>query len=280
VDIRNRSIVVTGAGGGIGAAMARRFAAEGARGVTVSDIDGDAALQVAGSIGGLAVEADVSVEQSIQAIVAAAEEAFGEIDIFCSNAGIASAGGFELDDAVWEKTWEVNVMAHVYAARAVVPGMLKRGEGYLVNTASAAGLLTNIGAAPYSVTVTKHGAVAFAEWLSVTYGNAGLRVSALCPQFVNTAMLDVMVSDPATAAWVSQATIEPEDVADAVVEGIAAERFLIDAVVEGIAAERFLILPHREVQEFFERKATDYERWLAGMRKLQAQLDGSASDLV
>jgi NAD(P)-dependent dehydrogenase (short-subunit alcohol dehydrogenase family) len=262
VDIRNRSIVVTGAGGGIGAAMARRFAAEGARGVTVADIDGDAALQVAESIGGLAVEADASVEQSIQAVVAAAEEAYGQIDIFCSNAGIATAGGFELDDTVWEKTWDVNVMAHVYAARAVVPGMLKRGEGYLVNTASAAGLLTNIGAAPYSV--TKHAAVAFAEWLSVTYGNAGLRVSALCPQFVNTAMLDVMVSDPATAAWVSQATIEPEDVAD--------------AVIEGIAAERFLILPHREVLEFFQRKATDYERWLAGMRNLQAQLDGSASD--
>lgn len=262
MDIRNRSIVVTGAGNGIGAAMARRFVAEGARGVTVADIDGDAAKEVASEIGGLAVEADVSQERSIRSIVAAAEETFGDIDIFCSNAGIASAGGFELDDAVWQQTWDVNVMAHVYAARAVVPGMIERGRGYLVNTASAAGLLTNIGAAPYSV--TKHGAVAFAEWLSVTYGNAGLSVSALCPQFVNTAMLDVMVSDPATAAWVSQATIEPDDVAE--------------AVVEGIEAERFLILPHREVQEFFLRKATDYERWLAGMRRLQSQLDGSAPD--
>jgi NAD(P)-dependent dehydrogenase (short-subunit alcohol dehydrogenase family) len=262
VDIQDRSIVVTGAGHGIGAAMARRFAGEGARGITVADIDGDAALEVGEIIGGLAVQADVADEQAVRGIVAAAEDAFGPIDIFCSNAGIASSGGIEMTNEAWQRTWDVNVMSHIYAARAVVPTMLDRGEGYLVNTASAAGLLTNIGAAAYSV--TKHAAVAFAEWLSVTYGEAGLRVSALCPQFVNTAMLEEMASDPALAAWVKQAAIEPEDVAE--------------AVVEGIRAERFLILPHEEVGEFFLRKATDYERWLGGMRRLQAALTGDASE--
>jgi len=262
MEIRDRSIVITGGGAGIGAAMARRFAAEGARGVTVSDIDGQAAHQVADEVDGLAVQADVANEAAIRALVTAAEEAFGPIDIFCSNAGIASAGGFELADDDWTRTWDVNVMAHVYAARAVVPGMLQRGEGYLINTASAAGLLTNIGAAPYSV--TKHAAVAFAEWLSVTYGDAGLRVSALCPQFVNTSMLETMASDPATLAWVGEATIEPEDVAQ--------------AVIEGIASERFLILPHPEVQEYFLRKATDYDGWLEGMRRIQARLSGTATN--
>ncbi len=260
MEIQDRSIVVTGAGHGIGAAMARAFAANGARGVTVADIDGDAALDVAGSINGLAVQADVADDQAVRGIVAAAEEAFGPIDIFCSNAGIAAQGGVEMTNETWQRTWDVNVMSHVYAARAVVPSMLARGNGYLVNTASAAGLLTNIGAAAYSV--TKHAAVALAEWLSVTYGDAGLRVSALCPQFVNTAMLEDMASDPALSGWVSRATIEPEDVAQ--------------AVIAGIEAERFLILPHEEVGEFFVRKATDYERWLGGMRRLQAELIGDA----
>lgn len=260
MEIQNRSIVVTGAGHGIGAAMARAFAANGARGVTVADIDGDAALDVAGSIDGLAVQADVADDQAVRGIVAAAEEAFGPIDIFCSNAGIAAQGGVEMTNDGWQRTWDVNVMSHVYAARAVVPSMLARGGGYLVNTASAAGLLTNIGAAAYSV--TKHAAVALAEWLSVTYGDAGLRVSALCPQFVNTAMLEDMASDPALSKWVSRATIEPEDVAL--------------AVIAGIEAERFLILPHEEVGEFFMRKATDYERWLGGMRRLQAELIGES----
>ena len=241
--------------------MARRFAAEGARGVTVSDIDGRAAQSIADEIDGLGIEADVADEAAIRALVSAAEDSFGPIDVFCSNAGIASSGGFELDDHEWTRTWDVNVMAHVYAARAVVPGMLARGEGYLINTASAAGLLTNIGAAPYSV--TKHAAVAFAEWLSVTYGDAGLRVSALCPQFVRTSMLEAMASDPATVAWVGQATIEPEEVAQ--------------AVIEGIASEQFLILPHPEVQEYFLRKATDYDGWLDGMRRIQARLGGPAS---
>ena len=161
-----------------------------------------------------------------------------------------------MSNEAWQEIWNINLMAHLYAARAVLPSMLERGEGYLLQTSSAAGLLTNLGAAAYSV--TKHAAVALAEWMAITYGDQGIKVSALCPQFVNTAMLDDPSADPAIAAWVRQATIEPEEVAD--------------VVVAGLADERFLILPHPEIGEFFLRKATDYDRWLAGMRRLQRQI--------
>jgi NAD(P)-dependent dehydrogenase (short-subunit alcohol dehydrogenase family) len=256
VEIRDRTIVVTGGGNGIGAALARRFAAEGARGVVVADIDGDAASAVAADIDGLAFQADVSDESAVRGLVSEAEGAYGVIDLFCSNAGIGSPGGLEMSNEGWQQIWGVNLMAHVYAARAVLPSMLERGEGYLLQTSSAAGLLTNIGAAAYSV--TKHAAVALAEWIAVTYGDQGIKVSALCPQFVNTAMLDAQGADPAVAAWIRQAAIEPADVAE--------------TVVRGLAEERFLILPHPEVGEFFLRKATDYDRWLAGMRRLQRQI--------
>ena len=256
MELRDRTIVVTGGGNGIGEAMARRFAAEGARGVTVADVDGMAAEQVAAAIGGLAIEADVSDETAVQHLVAATEKRFGPVDLFCSNAGIGPTGGLEMPNEAWQQIWDVNLMAHVYAARAVLPSMLARGEGYLLQTSSAAGLLTNIGAAAYSV--TKHAAVALAEWISVTYGDQGIKVSALCPQFVNTAMLDAASSDPGVAAWVGQNTIEPAEAAE--------------VVVQGLADERFLILPHQDVGEFFIRKATDYDRWLEGMRRLQRQI--------
>jgi NAD(P)-dependent dehydrogenase (short-subunit alcohol dehydrogenase family) len=214
---------------------------------------------VAEEIGGLAVSTDVSVEADIEALVQRAEEAFGPVDLFCSNAGIAGGGGVESTDEEWDRVWRVNVMAHVYAARAVVPGMVARGEGYLLNTASAAGLLTNVGNASYSV--TKRAAVALAEWLAITYGDQGVKVSCLCPQGVRTPMLlgGLELDDPSAAmVLASGRMIEPEDVAE--------------AVVEALREERFFVLPHPEVAEFVKRKAEDPDRWLRGMRKLQARL--------
>ena len=259
MELKDRVAVVTGGASGIGRALARRFAAEGARGVVVADLEGTAAPAVADEIGGLAVATDVSVEADVIRLVEAAEREYGPIDLFCSNAGIAVGGGVEAPNEDWQRTWEVNFMAHVYAVRAVLPAMLARGEGYLLHTASAAGLLTNIGAAPYSV--TKHAVVALAEWLSITHGDQGLKVSCLCPQGVNTNML--LGGAEETGASVVRAAanvLEPEDVAD--------------AVVQGLADERFLILPHPEVADYFRRKADDYDRWLAGMRRLQARVAG------
>lgn len=264
--LHDKVIVVTGAASGIGAALCRRFAEEAPTGIVVADLDVGGAEQTAADVeaAGCAahpVRADVSVEADVQAMVAAALERFGPVDVLCQNAGIGRAGGAEAPDEVWAESWAVNVMAHVYGARAVLPSMLERGSGYLVHTCSAAGLLANPGAAPYSV--TKHAAVAFAEWLSMTHGDAGLRVSALCPQGVNTPMLTGGLSVGSTAADVVRAAggvIEPEDVAQ--------------AVIEGIDAERFLILPHPEVAEYVRRKAADPDRWLAGMRRLSARALG------
>ena len=265
MELRDRVVVVTGAANGIGRAMARRFAEEGARAVVVADVDGDGAARVTAEIteaGGtaLAVACDVSVEADVEHAVERAEDECGPIDLFCSNAGIGVGGGVDAPDEDWNRIWQVNLMAHVYAARAVLPGMLARGEGYLLQTASAAGLLTNVGAAPYSV--TKHAAVALAEWLAVTHGDAGIKVSCLCPQGVRTNML-LAGRDRREGSVVLAAApaLEPEDVAG--------------SVVEGLRAERFLILPHPEVAEYFRRKADDYDRWLAGMRRLQARVAGA-----
>ncbi len=246
--------VVTGGASGIGRALCRRFAAEGARSVVVADLDAAGARQVAREIGGLAVPTDVSREPDVIRLVQRAAAECGPIDLFCSNAGIALDGGVEVPDADWQRIWAINYMAHVYAARAVLPGMLARGEGYLLQTASAAGLLTQIGSAPYSV--TKHAAVALAEWLAITYGDRGIKVSCLCPQGVRTNMLASAESAP--ARFLLETALAPEQVAG--------------AVVTGLAAERFLILPHPEVAEYFRRKADDYDRWLRGMRRLQAKL--------
>jgi NAD(P)-dependent dehydrogenase (short-subunit alcohol dehydrogenase family) len=256
MNLQDKVVVVTGGANGIGRALCRRFAAEGARGVVVSDIDFKTAAQVADEINGIAIRADVSSEADLANLVAEASEAFGQIDLFCSNAGIGGVPGFEqVSNEAWQRIWEVNVMAHIYAARAVLPQMLERGEGYLLNTASAAGLLTQIGSAPYSV--TKHAAVAFAEWLAITYGDRGLKVSCLCPQGVKTNML-MSSAEAGAAGFLLEGAIEPEDAAE--------------AVVRGLAEEKFLILPHPEVAEYFQRKATDYDRWLRGMRKLQANV--------
>ncbi len=255
VEFTGRVTVVTGGGNGIGAAMCRRFAAEGAR-VVVADIDGEAAAAIAAEIGGQPVQVDVADPEHGDALMAAAERAFGPIEVLCLNAGIATDGGVEAGDDAWQRTWEVNVMAHVWAVRAVLPGMIDRGDGYLLHTASAAGLLTNIGAAPYAV--TKHAVVALAEWLAVTHGDQGIGVSCLCPQFVKTNMLDEFIDIPGGRALVGDLAIEPSQV--------AAE------VVAGMREGRFLILPHPEVADYFLRKAQDYDRWLAGMRRLQGRI--------
>ncbi len=254
MQVRDKVVVVTGGAHGIGRALCHRFAAERARAVVVADLDADAARQVAKEIGGLAVTTSVSVESDLVRLVEQTTKAYGPIDLFCSNAGIAMQGGIETPDAEWQRIWGVNVMAHVYAARAVLPGMLARGSGYLLQTASAAGLLSQIGSAPYSV--TKHAAVAFAEWLSIRYGDEGIRVSCLCPQGVRTRM--IVGAKEGIGAMLLENAIEPEAVAD--------------AVIAGLAKERFLILPHPEVADYVRRKADDHDRWLRGMRRLQDKI--------
>jgi NAD(P)-dependent dehydrogenase (short-subunit alcohol dehydrogenase family) len=258
MELGSKVAVVTGGANGIGRALCRRFAAEGAS-VVVVDLDEDGAASVAKEIGGIAVGANVGVEADVQAAARAAEDAHGRIDLFCSNAGIGGGGDVDAPDELWQRIWDVNVMAHVYAARAVLPAMVDRGDGYLLHTASAAGLLTNLGNVPYSV--TKHAVVALAEWLAITYGDRGIKVSCLCPQGVRTNMLLGGLDDLAGAAVAAQGVIEPEDVAD--------------AVVATIAEERFLVLPHPEVLDYFRRKANDYDRWLAGMRRLLARMEAT-----
>ncbi|WP_406009868.1 SDR family oxidoreductase [Streptomyces sp. NBC_00637] len=243
--VQDAGVVVTGAGGGIGAALARRFAAEGAR-VVVNDLDADRAHAVADEIGGIAVPGDASE------IVDRAREALGgTVDVYCANAGVASGGSESAEEAVWALAWDVNVMAHVRAAHALLPDWLERGRGRFVSTVSAAGLLTMIGAAPYSV--TKHGAYAFAEWLSLTYRHRGIKVHAICPQGVRTDMLDATGS--AGDLVLKPTAIEPQDVAD--------------ALFKGIAEDRFLILPHPEVAGYYQVRAGDPDRWLTNMNHLQ-----------
>jgi len=253
VELSHKVVVVTGGANGIGRALCRRFAAEGAKAVVVADLDVERARAVADEIGGLAVAADVTREPDVDRLVKTTLDRFGAIDLFCSNAGIAVDGGEATPDAEWRRCWDVNVMGHVYIARAVLPSMLARGEGYLLQTVSAAGLLTHIHSATYAV--TKHAALAFAEWLAVAYGDRGIKVSALCPQGVKTDMLRRAAEGG--REFLLDTALDPEKVAD--------------DVVKGIAEERFLILPHPEVAEFFRRKAANYDRWLGGMRRLRAK---------
>ncbi len=264
MQLEGKVVVVTGGASGIGRGLARRFGAEGAAGVVVADVNADGAAAVAAEIAGaggvsMAVPTNVAIEAEVIGLVERAEATYGPIDLFCANAGIGLGTGPETPDDAWERIWQVNTMAHVYAARALLPGWLARGEGYFLATASAAGLLTQIGSAPYAV--TKHAAVAFAEWLAVTYGDQGVRVSCLCPQGVRTGMFtgDIRAAS-AAAVRAGGAVLEPEDVAD--------------AVVAAIAAEQFLVLPHPEVLTYWRRKTDDYDRWLNGMRRLQARVGG------
>jgi NAD(P)-dependent dehydrogenase (short-subunit alcohol dehydrogenase family) len=247
--VQDKIVVVTGGASGIGRAMARRFAAEGAAHVAVADVNEDGAREVAQEIGGSFRKVDVSVEEQVVALIDETESSAGPIDLFCSNAGIGGGQGLDSTDEQWQRIWDVNVMSHVYAARHLVPRMIPRGGGYLLNTASAAGLLSQIGSLTYAV--TKHAAVALAEWISITHGNDGIKVSVLCPQAVRTAMTAGRDGNVASL----DGMLEPEQVAD--------------SVVEALDEERFLVLPHPEVLEYMQRKTSDYDRWLNGMRRLQ-----------
>jgi len=255
VDVRDAVVVVTGGASGIGAALARRFAAEGARRVIVADRDLAGAQAVAEEVDGVAELVDVTDAAAVNGLVERTLARESVIDLFCSNAGITTGAGIEDADGAWQRAFEVNVLSQVYAARAVLPSMLARGRGWLLNTASAAGLLTTPGDAPYAV--TKHGAVALAEWLALTYGGRGIGVSVLCPMGVATPLLmePLAAGEPGARAVAASGEILPaEQVAD--------------AVVTGLAEETFLILPHRQVGTFWAQKASDPDRWLAGMRRL------------
>lgn len=250
---RDKVCVVTGAASGIGEAVARAFAAEGARGVVLADLNADKLTSVANEIGGLGVPTDVSKEADIQALIAAAEAKFGPVDVYYSNAGISRAGMEDASDDVWDLNWRVHVLSHVFAARVLVPGMLARGSGYLLNTASAAGLLTSLNSMPYGV--TKSAAVSLAEHLAIQYADRGIRVSVLCPQSVQTGM---------TSGRPGAASV------DGVMTAAEVARIVIDAMV----AERFMILSHPTVHGYEQRKTTDRDRWLKGMRRLRDKIYG------
>ncbi len=256
MQLKDKIAVVTGGASGIGKAMAQRFIKEGASQVVIADIQSNLG-EVAKEIGARAIPTDVSKEADIINLIQTVEKDYGHIDLLCNNAGIGVGGGPETPDEGWQKIWEINVMAHVYASRAALPGMLARGEGYMLNTASAAGLLSQIGSAPYAV--TKHAAVGYAEWLAITYGDRGLKVSVLCPQAVRTAM-----------------TANTKNGGVAGIDGMMEPEQLCDTVIEALDAETFLVLPHPEVLTYMQRKTSDYDRWIAGMQRLQSQYsDGS-----
>jgi NAD(P)-dependent dehydrogenase (short-subunit alcohol dehydrogenase family) len=281
MDLANRVVVVTGGASGIGRSLVLAFAAAGASGVVVADLDGAAAERVAAEVGegrAVGLACDVSNEADVVAVVRTAEERFGPVDVFCANAGILVTGGIEVPDEAWDRAWGVNVKSHLYAARAVIPSMVARGSGYLVHTASAAGLLTQLGAAPYSV--TKHAVVSFAEWLSITYHDAGVRVSALCPQAVATNLgstsRQALAGEPVTVPSPTGDSITSAAgvgmVGGAGADGVLSPDDVAARVLDAIREERFLILPHPEVETYEQRRAGDRERWLKGMRRAQAQM--------
>jgi NAD(P)-dependent dehydrogenase (short-subunit alcohol dehydrogenase family) len=256
-------VVITGGASGIGRALAYRFADEGATGIVVADLDQEGATDVATDLdNAIAVGCDVADPRHADVLISAAEQSFGPVDLYCANAGVA-VGVDMANPADWDLAFSVNVRAHIVAAERLLPGWLERGSGYFLTTASAAGIASQIGSAPYAV--TKHAAVAFAEWLSITYGARGVNVSCLCPMGVNTPLLNDGIGGEGSLGFRVVATaapvLEPDDVAE--------------AVIDGLAQERFLILPHPEVLEFFQRKAADYDRWLAGMRRLQARVEAT-----
>lgn len=254
MQLKDKIVVVTGAASGIGRAMAIRFAAEGAKKVICVDLNAEGAAEIANEINGLAIAVDVSSEDQIAAMIERVETEIGPIDLFCSNAGILTLGGVDTPNDDWQRIWDINVMSHVWAARHLVPRMIKRGGGYLLNTASAAGLLNQVGAAPYGV--TKHAAVGLAEWLAMTHGDDGIKVSVLCPQAVRSEM--TRGHEESVAAM--DGMLEPEDVAE--------------ACVRTIEAETFLVLPHPEVLDYMRMKTGNYDKWIGGMRKLNRRFGG------
>lgn len=256
MEVAGKVVVVTGGASGIGRALCERFAIEGAANVVVADLDGTGAAEVAAAVGGASRQVDVGIEAELVGLIDDVEAGIGPIDLFCSNAGVWMPGGLETADEAWDAVWRVNTFAHLWAARHIVPRMIGRGGGYLLQTASAAGLLTQIGSVTYAV--TKHAAVALAEWIAVTHGGDGIKVSVLCPQAVRTAMTG---RGPGVAGV--DGMLEPEQVAD--------------AVVEALREERFLVLPHSEVAEYARRRATDHDRWLRGMRRLQERFGKTSS---
>ena len=252
MDLQDKVIVITGAASGIGREMARRFKIEGARQLIIADLNEEGLHAVAKETGAHPVVTNVALEKDVIKLITSAEGKYGQIDLLCSNAGIGVGGGPEAANEEWQRIWEINVMAHVYAARAALPAMVKRGSGYLLNTASAAGLLTQIGSAPYAV--TKHAAVSFAEWLAITYADRGIKVSCLCPQAVRTAMT---ADGPGVAG----------------VDGMMEADVVAAEVLKAIEEEKFLVTPHIEVLEYVKRKGNDRDRWISGMQRLQKQYE-------
>ncbi|MEM8653744.1 MAG: SDR family oxidoreductase [Pseudomonadota bacterium] len=254
MNLKDKVVVVTGAGAGIGRALCIACAQNGAKRVVCADLDLPGAEETSRTINGLPIKVDVSDEDQIKALIDTVETEVGPIDLFCSNAGVLVEGGADAPDEAWQRLWTINVMAHVWAARHLVPRMTARGGGYLLNTASAAGLLNQIGSAPYGV--TKHAAVGLAEWLAITYGDAGIKVSVLCPQAVRTAMTEGHEDHVAAI----DGMLEPEDAAR--------------ACIEAIRDETFLVLPHTNVRKYMQLKTGDYDRWIAGMQKLNRTYSG------
>jgi NAD(P)-dependent dehydrogenase (short-subunit alcohol dehydrogenase family) len=250
MEIKSKVVIVTGAASGIGKALASRFCDEGALCVAMCDVHGSGIGSASGPIGGMPFVCDVTDPAQVSGVVKTVEKQFGHVDLYCANAGILERGGVDVADSVWRRSMEVNMMSHVYAARACLPGMIANGGGYFLNTVSAAGLLSQIGAVTYSV--SKHAAIGFAEWLAFSHGHQGIRVTVLCPQAVNTAMLE-----------------DRPDGGVAGLDGVLSPERTADCALEAIREERFLALPHARVLSYFQNKATDYDRWLKGMQRLR-----------
>jgi NAD(P)-dependent dehydrogenase (short-subunit alcohol dehydrogenase family) len=256
VEVKDKIIVITGGGSGIGRALAVRFHAEGAKKIVAVDINLSNAENTAQLVHGVAMMADVAVEADIQRVIEDTESTLGPIDLFCSNAGVGMGENIDSPNEEWQAIWDINVMSHVYAARHLVPRMVSRGGGYFLNTSSAAGLLNQIGGAAYGV--TKHAAVGFGEWLAIHHKHEGIKVSMLCPQAVRTPM--TAIDNDAVAAAANNGMIEPEELAD--------------TVVEELRKESFLILPHPVVLDYMRNKTTDYDRWIGGMSRLMQKITG------
>lgn len=256
MELQGKTIVITGGGSGIGAAMAARFIEEKPAQVVVVDINRDNAAAIASELGCVAMAADVAKEADIARVIEQTENQVGPIDLFCSNAGVGLGATLDSDNSEWQASWDINVMPHIYAARHLVPRMVARGGGYFLNTSSAAGLLNQIGGAAYAT--TKHAAVGFGEWLAIHHAHQGIKVSMLCPQAVRTAMTTADLNNDSIAAASVDGMMEPEQLAD--------------IVVEQLREEPFLILPHDEVLEYMRRKTADYDRWLGGMNRLMQKI--------